>query len=168
MTADLSNADTSPADDAAPRSLDEVRTDLRQLGYLDDRVERYLLQDAFKPDRPTKAILPLTGKFAALVGVPVALAVTVALAVVNGHLRHRPFDILPLFLHLLPLVVLVLSAGFLILSLLFVLLLRWTHLRRIESASLAAAVLAAATGVVVALAEGRAFLPILPRWQIAG
>lgn len=149
------------------RELGEVRSELRRLGYLDHSVERYLLQDALRPERPVAAMWRLTAKVGGLIGTPAALLTGLVLAAVNGHLGQSPFDLLPLFLHLLPPVVLTLAAGFLALAALLVVLLRVRHVRRIEGISFGMAMLTALAGVVVALWQGYGFLPVLPRWQVA-
>ena len=149
------------------RELNEVRTELRRLGYLDHSVERYLLQDALRPERPLSAMWHLTLKVGGLIGVPVALLTALVLAATNGHLDESPFDLLPLFLHLLPPVVTGLGLGFLALAALLVLLIRVRHARRIEAISFGLAMLTSLGGVALALWQGYAFLPVLPRWQVA-
>ena len=148
------------------RELNDVRSELRRLGYLDHSVERYLLQDALRPERPLSAMWHLTLKVGGLIGVPVALLTALVLAATNGHLDASPFDLLPLFLHLLPPVVVGLGLGFLALAALLVLMIRVRHARRIEAISFGLAMLTSLAGVALALWQGYAFLPVLPRWQV--
>lgn len=147
------------------QALSDVRGELQRLGYLDHRVERFLLQDALRPERPWQALWHLAVKVGLLIGVPSAVMVSLVLAAVNGHLELSPFDVLPLFLHLL--VPLVLGPGLLFLALasLLVGLLRIWHVRRIEATSFGLAVSTAVLAVIAALAQGRDLLHALPRWQ---
>ncbi|MEM1179062.1 MAG: hypothetical protein AAGM22_12005, partial [Acidobacteriota bacterium] len=146
----------------------EVRSELRRLGYLDHQVERFLLQDALRRTPPWRAIGLLALKVALLIGVPSSAVGAVAIAAGNGHLRHSPFDVLPLTLHLMVPAVLGLAAAFLILAGLLALLVRLSHSRRIEALSFALALLAAAGAVTVAVWQGRAFITDLPTWISAG
>ncbi|MDA8018801.1 MAG: hypothetical protein MPN21_15275 [Thermoanaerobaculia bacterium] len=143
-----------------------MRSELRRLGYLDHSVERYLLQDALRSERTASTIWHLTAKVGGLIGVPVALLTTLVLAATNGHLEGSPFDLLPLFLHLLLPVVAGLGLGFLALSGLLVALIRFRHVRRIEAVSFGLAMMTALVGVGFALWQGYAFLPVMPRWQV--
>ncbi len=142
--------------------LEEVRGELQRLGYLDRRMERYLLQDAFRPEAPGRTVLALTSKVAFLIGLPGALRDHLGVAFQGGLFDTSPFDVLPLFLHLLVPAVLLLGGAFLLLALLLVALLKLTHFRRIEASAFALAALAAAA-TVLALAlfgrEARASLP---------
>lgn len=142
--------------------LEEVRLELQRLGYLDRRMERYLLQDAFRPEAPGRTVLALTGKVAFLIGLPGALALTLGAAFQAGLFEASPFDVLPLFVHLLPPAVLLLGGAFLLLALLLVALLKLTHFRRLEASAFALAALAAAAtvlGLALLGREARAALP---------
>lgn len=144
------------------KNLEEVRSELQRLGYLDRRMERYLLQDAFRPEAPGRTVLLLTAKIAFLTGLPAALLATLGVAASGGHFEASPFDVLPLFLHLLLPSLLLVGGAFLLLALLLVALLRLTHFRRIEASAFALAALAAAAAVlslVVFGHEARAGLP---------
>ncbi|MCG8457169.1 MAG: alkaline phosphatase family protein [Holophagales bacterium] len=150
---------------AGASPLADVRGELRRLGYLDHQVERFLLQDALRPERPWRAAGHLAVKVGLLIGLPTALLATLVLAGVEGHLMHSPFDVLPLFLHLLVPSGLLISLGFLGLALLLAALLRFWHVRRIEAASFGLALASAALSVAAVLAVGRAYLAVLGRWQ---
>ncbi len=164
---DLPDGSPEPADSAGS-SLPEVRSELRRLGYLDHQVERYLLQDVLKPERPLETLAHLAVKVGLLIGLPSALLGALVLAGANGFLHSSPFDVLPLFAHLLPVTVLGPGLSFLGLAGLFALFLRWTHLRRIEAASLGLAMVAASIAVVTAIQQvGWSSLFELPRWQLA-
>ncbi len=152
----------------AAASLPEVRSELRRLGYLDHQVERYLLQDVLKPERPLETLAHLAAKVGLLIGLPSALLGALVLAGANGFLHTSPFDVLPLFAHLVPVTVLGPSLSFLALAGLFALFLRWTHLRRIEAASLGLAMVAASIAVLTAIQQvGWSSLFDLPHWQLA-
>jgi hypothetical protein len=129
--------------------LEDVRADLRRLGYLSGRFDRFLLQDALKPRRPGRAAAVLTVRVALLGGGALAAAFAVALAVVNGNLEASPFDLAVLFVHLLPWSVLAAGLAFLALAGLLVLVLTLYPVRRIESLSVAVALVA---GVALAVA----------------
>ena len=92
-----------------PRELELARRELQRLGYLSHRVERFLLRDALEPVGEPRALALLAGKVGLLAGMLLALANTLALASANGLLANAPFDLLPLFFHLLPPLV---AAGF--------------------------------------------------------
>ena len=85
-----------------PRELELARRELQRLGYLSHRVERFLLRDALEPVGEPRALALLAGKVGLLAGMLLALANTLALASANGLLANAPFDLLPLFFHLLP------------------------------------------------------------------
>lgn len=150
--------------DQGDKNLDKVRGELQRLGYLDRRMERYLLQDAFRPEAPGRTVLLLTAKVAFLTGLPAALLATLGVAAVGGHFDTHPFDVLPLFLHLLLPSLLLVGGAFLLLSFLLVALLRLTHFRRIETSAFTLAALAAIATVVLLVHfgfEARAGLPDL-------
>lgn len=141
-----------------PQALDRVRSELRRLGYLDHGFERFLLQDALKPRDVGRTLVRLAAKVGLLVGVVLALVAAFALAVANGNLSSTPFDLIPLFLHLLPPVTLAVGVGFLALCGALVLVLRLYPLRRIESFCLGAALLAGAGTLGLALLHGEELL----------
>lgn len=147
------------------RELSSVRDDLRRLGYLDHQVERYLLQDVMKGERPLATLLHLSAKVGVLIGLPLALMLALVLATANGLLWNSPFDLIPLFLHLLPLTLVGLGIGFWLPAGLLALFLRTTHLRRIEGVSLGLAMVAATSSVLLALQQVSWDLFSLPRSQ---
>lgn len=149
----------------SPEDLERVRSELRRLGYLSHGFERFLLQDALRPRRPGWALLRLTAKVGLLAGLVLAPALAIALAAGNGA---APTDLLPLFLHLLPPIAVVVAAAFLALCAVLVLLLRLTHVRRIEALSLAASAAAGAAGLVVAVRWGEEWLAGGGAWPLAG
>ncbi|MEM1203603.1 MAG: hypothetical protein AAGN66_10280 [Acidobacteriota bacterium] len=156
----------APSGVTGERSLGEVRAELRRLGYLDHKVERFLLQDALRPRRPGRALAFLTAKVALLLGAPTALVSTLVLAWANGHLRRSAFDLLPLYLHLLAPAVALLAMGFLVLAGVFALVLRLSHARRIEALSYGLAMVVSAAGVAAAIWQGRALWPDLSTGQL--
>jgi hypothetical protein len=144
---------------AEGHDLEGVRTELRRLGYLDHGFERFLLQDALRPRHRQGALLRLTAKVAALLGLALAPAIALLLAAVNGNLGSNPMDALVLAAHLLPPVVLGGGLAFLALAGGMVLAVRIYHVRRIETLSLAVAVSVGAAGLAFA---GRAV------WELVG
>src|SRR6478672_9916508 len=90
----------TPAGQDPASNLEGVRSELRRLGYLDHRFERFLLQDALRSRQTAGTVLLLTAKVGLLSGL--ALALALALAVANGNLTASPLDLVPLFLHLFP------------------------------------------------------------------
>src|SRR5436309_10054373 len=134
-----------------PDDLAGVRSELKRLGYLSHRFERYLLQDALRPQRPWRTLLDLTAKVALLGGAGLALVLSFALCAANGSLTATPLDLLALFLHLFPPIAILAAAGFLGLCGLVILVLQLYHVRRIETLALAAAVAAGAAALALAL-----------------
>jgi len=143
----------------ANRELDGVRADLRRLGYLSGRFDRFLLQDAFKPRRPARAAAVLTVRVGVLGGTVLAALLAVALAVVNGSLERTPFDLAVLFLHLLPPLVAVSGLAFLALAGLLALVLTLYPVRRIETLSVSVAVAAGVGLAAAAFVRLREALP---------
>src|SRR5947199_3263354 len=129
------------------QDLEGVRSELRRLGYLDHRFERFLLQDALRARQPARTLLLLTAKVGLLAGLALALALSLALAVANGNLTASPLDLIPLFLHLFLPLSLATGLAFLALCGVIVLVIRLYNVRRIEALSLAMA-LAAGAGVL--------------------
>ena len=161
----MSSVGPESGTDPVRERLPEVRSELRRLGYLDHQVERFLLQDALKPERPMETVGHLAAKVGLLIGLPNALLVALVLAGANGHLQSSPFDLLPLFAHLVPPAVLGPGISFLCLAGLLTALLRWTHVRRIEAVSLGLAMVTATVTVLVALQQLGWSLFHFPRWQ---
>jgi hypothetical protein len=126
-------------------NLDQVRSELRRLGYLDHGFERFLLQDALRPRAPLRTVVYLTARVALLAGGVSAVALALALVAANGGFSSSPLDVVVLFLHLFPPISFVAGLGFLALCGVVLLVLRLYHVKRIEAVSLAAA---AAAGVV--------------------
>jgi len=135
--------------------LEAVRSELRRLGYLNHGVERFLLQDALRPQRPGRTLVHLVVKVGLLSGGALALALALALVTANAEASVGPvgifFDTLALFLHLFPPIAMVAGLGFLALCGVMLAILRIYHVRRIEALSLAAAVAAGAAGLALAL-----------------
>ena len=95
-----------------PRALEIARRELQRLGYLSHRVERFLLRDALEPVGEPRALALLAAKVGLLAGMLLALANTLALASANSLFANSPVDLLPLFLHLLPPLVVAAAVGF--------------------------------------------------------
>lgn len=131
------------------RELERVRADLKRLGYLSDRFDRFLLQDATRPRRPLRATGALALRVALLAGTALAALAAVVLAAVNGNLERTPFDLAALFLHLLPPMALATGLGFVVLAGLVVAVLRLYPVRHIETLSLAVALAAGAALAVL-------------------
>jgi hypothetical protein len=138
--------------------LDGVRSELRRLGYLDRGFERFLLQDALKPRQPARALLGLIAKVGLLAGLALAAALSLALAVANGSLTASPLDLFALFLHLFPPLAFSTGLAFLVLCGVILVVIRLTHVRRIETLSLVVALAAGAGVLALALRLGREVL----------
>ncbi len=138
--------------------LDAVRSELRRLGYLDRGFERFLLQDALKPRQPARALLGLIVKVGLLAGLALAAALSLALVVANGSLTASPLDLFALVLHLFPPLALATGLAFLALCGVILLVIRLTHVRRIETLSLVVALAAGAGVLALALQLGREVL----------
>lgn len=136
-------------------SLEDVRSRLRGLGYLDHSVERYLLQDAMRPERPVRSVLALALKVGILGGAPLAAANTFVLAWANQLFGRAPADVALLLLHLLAPCVLGLGVFFVGLGGILALVLQLSHARRIETLSMVAATVASFMLVGVAAFYGR-------------
>src|SRR4051794_41909273 len=96
-----------PTDIETPgHDLEQVRSELRRLGYLNHGVERFLLQDALRPQRPGRTLVHLTVKVGLLSGIALALALALALVMANAEAGGGALpiflDTLALFLHLFP------------------------------------------------------------------
>jgi hypothetical protein len=161
----------SPGRAGAPGSRDaaelaRARDELRRLGYLTHRLDRFLLQDGLRPQGPWLAVWRVAGKVGLLAGVVVAVANALALAAANGNLAASPLDLLPLLAHLLVpaalgaiLLVLALAAG-------VVLFLRYSPARRIEAVAFGVAATATTALAALALWLGRGLWRLLPPWQL--
>lgn len=134
--------------------LAEIRSELRRLGYLDHRFERFLLQDALRARRPLRTVGVLTLKVGLLAGVALALVLAAALALANGNLA-TPLDLPVLFLHLFAPIAVLTGLSFLALSGVLLAVLRLRPVRHIESLALAVAVAAGAAALGLALWQGR-------------
>jgi hypothetical protein len=153
-----------------PEGLDQARETLRQLGYLDRRMERYLLQDALRPEAPWRTVPVLLAKVVLLAAIPAALVAALVVLALNGYLAASQdgaagsvWDLLPLFLHLLVPTVALVGGAFLVLAGVLALLLRLLHRRRIETLSFALAAVAAVLTSGFLAWQGRELLPDLPR-----
>ncbi|MGE5234582.1 MAG: hypothetical protein ACM3OB_10775 [Acidobacteriota bacterium] len=134
----------------ADPDLERVRGELQRMGYLTHGLERVLLQDALRPPTPGRALLLLALREGALAGVLVAAVGAFALAVANRSLTTSPFDVVPLFVHLLLPGVLLAAAGFALLGGLLALVLRLAGRRSLRGTSTAIALLVTAAAAVVA------------------
>jgi hypothetical protein len=133
------------------QELDDVRRELRRLGYLSDRFDRFLLQDAAKPRPSAWGLVAAALRVGLVAGLALAAVLALALTAVNGNLGASPFDLVPLFLHLLPPAAVTAGGAFLLLSLLLMTVLRLYPVRRIEALCLVAALLAGGAAAAVAL-----------------
>ncbi|MFN7943238.1 MAG: alkaline phosphatase family protein [Thermoanaerobaculia bacterium] len=129
--------------------LERVRGELRRLGYLSHRFERFLLQDALRSRPPLSVLAGLTLKVALVGGSLLAAANAVGLAIANDAIPAAPLDLLALFAHLLAPAALATALGFLALAALYALAMRLLPPRRIERWTAGAS-----TGLAVALAAG--------------
>src|SRR5580693_9484151 len=146
--------------------IDEVRSALRRLGYLNHGFERFLLQDALRGQRPLRTLVRLTVKVGLLAGVTLAVALALALGAANGSFA-TPLDLPVLFLHLAPPISLAAAVLFLALCGALLLVLRLYPVRQIETLALAAAAVAGAAALAVALWQARAALAESGRAQLA-
>ena len=146
-----------------PRELGDVRRELQRLGYLSHRVERFLLQDALVPRDPWHGVPLLAAKVGLLAGSLLAAANALALAAANGALTSSPFDLLPLFLHLLPPLALGSALGFVGLVAIFVGARTAFPRRSLDLLRVGAALAATALLVGAGVLLGWDFLVALPR-----
>ena len=146
----------------AAGEIEAVRSELQRLGYLSHRVERYLLQDALRPERPLHTVSVLAAKVGVLGGVLLALGAALLLSAWNPGIAASPFDLPLLVLHLLLPATALFGLAFLGLGGVLAALL---HLRpglRIDALSMAVG-LAGGVGVAaVALWRGRELVAPLP------
>lgn len=134
---------------SSPAELEKVREELRRLGYLSHRLDRFLLQDGLRPRGGLVAWLTLAGKVSLTAGAGLALISAVGLALANGSLAAAPADLPLLFLHLLAPLALASAVLFLGLAGALAAALRWLPVRRFEAVptALAAAVTGGLAGV---------------------
>lgn len=152
---------------AEGHDLEGVRAELRRLGYLDQGFERFLLQDALRPRHGQGALLRLTAKIAALLGLALAPAIALLLAAVNGNLTANPLDALALSAHLLVPVGLGAGLAFLALAGVVLLAVRLYHVRRVETLALAVAVGVGAVGLALAFRAVRELTGSGHTWLVA-
>ena len=131
-----------------------MRSELRRLGYLDHRFERFLLQDALRSRQTAGTLLLLTAKVGLLSGLALALVLALALGAANGNLSASPLDLAPLFLHLFLPISLAAGLAFLALCAVILLVIRLYHVRRIEALSLAMSLVAGVGVLALALRLG--------------
>ncbi len=148
-----------------PRELELARRELQRLGYLSHRVERFLLRDALAPVGEPRAIALLALKVGLLVGSLLALANTLALALANDLLSAAPSDLLPLFLHLLPPLVVAAALGFVAVVAGFLFALKLFPRRSLEWLILGVTFIATALLFGWAIFRASDLLLGLPRWQ---
>src|SRR4051794_29834438 len=134
--------------------LEGVRSELRRLGYLDHRFERFLLQDALRSRQTAGTLLLLTAKVGLLSGLALALVLALALGPPNGNLSATPLDLAPLFLPLFLPISLAAGLAFLALCGVILLVIRLYHVRRIEALSLAMSLVAGVGVLALALRLG--------------
>lgn len=152
---------------SSPAELERVREELRRLGYLSHRLDRFLLQDGLRPRGGLGAWLRLAGKVGPTAGGGLALVASGGLALANGSLAAAPTDPAVLFLHLVVPLGLAAAALFLALAGALAAALRWLPVRRFEAVptALAAAVAGALAGA--GLWQSWGHLRSLPRPQVA-
>jgi len=165
---------SGPAAEPAPRAggaerdgLDAMRGELRRLGYFTHRLDRFLLQDGLKPQTGWRSLAGGAAKVGLLAGVVLAAVNALALAAANGALERTPFDLLPLFAHLLPPLALGAALVYLGVAAGLTFVLRRTPPRRIEASAFGAAAVTTAAVAAAGLWLGRGLWLLLPRWQLA-
>jgi hypothetical protein len=125
-------------------------------------VERFLLQDALRPQRPGRTLVHLTLKVGLLSGAALALASALALVTANAEASAGPvgifLDTLAVFGHLFWPLSVVVGLAFLALCGVLLTILRIYPVRRIETLSLAAAVGVGAAGLALALRGARSLV----------
>ena len=147
--------------------IEAVRSELQRLGYLSHRVERYLLQDALRPERPLLTVSVLAAKVGVLGGVLLALGAALLLAAWNPGIASSPFDLPVLVLHLLLPATALFGLAFLLLAGLLAALL---HLRpglRIDVLSSAVGIAGGVGLAALALWRGRELVAPLPWSAVA-
>src|SRR5215213_3646687 len=79
--------------ETSAQDLDEVRSELRRLGYLNHGFGRFLLQDALRPQRPWPTLLRLTLKVGLLAGLLLALPLALGLVIANAAAEPNPLEV---------------------------------------------------------------------------
>ncbi len=144
-----------------------MRAELQRLGYLSHRVERYLLQDALRPERVWGTVTLLAAKVGLLGGALAALGGALLLLAWNQPLADAPLDLVVLVLHLLPVSAVVVGLGFLALAGVLAAVLQFRPGARIDSLSLGVGI-AGGVGLLVVVAWRRSeLLAPLPPLQAA-
>jgi len=151
---------TRPVPTAA--EIEAVRSELQRLGYLTHRVERYLLQDALRPERPLATVSLLAAKLGILGGTLMAIGGALLLLLWNPPLLGAPLDLALLVLHLLPICALLFVVAFLVLAGLLAALLRFRPALRIDTLSLAVGIAGGVGLLALVLWRGRALLALPP------
>jgi hypothetical protein len=146
----------------APGEIEAVRSELQRLGYLSHRVERYLLQDALRPERPLATVTLLAAKLGVLGGGLVAVGGALLLLAWNPLLTAEPFDLAILVLHLLPVSALVFGVAFLLLAGVLAASLHLRPTLRIDSLSLAVGLGGGMALLAALFWRGRELLASLP------
>jgi hypothetical protein len=148
--------------ETSAQDLNEVRSELRRLGYLNHGFGRFLLQDALRPQRPWPTLLRLTLKVGLLAGLLLALPLALGLVIANAGAEPNPLEVsldtLALFLHLFLPISAAIALGFLGLCGIVLAILRFSHVRRIETLSLGISLVVGALGLLLALQGLRALL----------
>ena len=151
---------TRPA--PTPGEIEAVRSELQRLGYLSHRVERYLLQDALRPERPLATVTVLAAKVGVLGGGLMAVGGALLLLAWNPPLATAPLDLGLLVLHLLPISAATFGGSFLLLAGVLAAALRFRPALRIDSLSLAVGMAGGMALLAFVLWRGRELLAPLP------
>jgi hypothetical protein len=147
--------------------IEAVRSELQRLGYLSHRVERYLLQDALRPERPLVTVSLLAAKVGVLGGALLAVGAALLLATWNPQITTEPFDLPILVLHLLAPATLVFGLAFLLLAGVLSATLHFRPGLRIDALSLSVGLAGGAGLAALALWRGRELVAPLP-WSAVG
>ncbi|HET9767668.1 MAG TPA: hypothetical protein VFS60_12515 [Thermoanaerobaculia bacterium] len=147
---------------ATAAEVEAVRAELQRLGYLSHRVERYLLQDALRPERVGATVTVLAAKLGLLGGSLVAVGGALLLLAWNPPLVAAPLDLAVLVLHLLPVSALVVGVAFLVLAGVLAATLRLRPALRIDSLSLVVGIVGGVGLLGWVLWRGRELLAPLP------
>lgn len=141
--------------ETSAHDLEEVRSELRRLGYLNHGFGRFLLQDALRPQRPGPILLRLTLKVGLLAGLvlafPLSLGLVIANSVPESVQGSVSLDTFALFLHLFLPISAAVALGFLALCGIVLTILRFSHVRRIETLSLVLSLAVGGLGLLLAL-----------------
>ena len=151
----------------AAGEIEAVRAELQRLGYLSHRVERYLLQDALRPERPLLTVSVLAAKVGVLGGALLALGAAVLLAAWNPGVTATPFDLPLLVLHLLLPATALFGLSFLLLAGVLAAVLHFRPGLRIDALSLAVGIGGGVALAALALWRGRELVAPLPWSAVA-